>query len=189
MNPYQMTSRKKVALLDVDGVLAEFIDPLLYYMNTDLKKEDITKWDFFSIMTPKQRSDASAILHSSIFWRTQPVIPGAIEGVQKIKDADYEVVYTTKPWVRFDKWGHIRRKWLEEHFGAHPDEVMIGHRKDLLMGDIFIDDNPEHATAFRNRQHHNVFLFDAPYNQNVDGFCNNYRIFSWDDIDRILGHG
>jgi len=54
---------------------------------------------------------------------------------------DFDIFIATTPsWSRPDTWGH-KREWLEEHFPWLKRKLIFTHRKDLLIGDILIDDS------------------------------------------------
>ena len=73
-------------------------------------------------------------------YRTLSVIDGAIEAVAKL-NADHEVfIASTPPWTRPEVWGH-KREWIGEHFPDLKRKIILTHRKDLLIGDILIDDS------------------------------------------------
>ena len=73
-------------------------------------------------------------------YRHLPVIDGAIEAVAKL-NADHEVfIASTPPWTRPEVWGH-KREWIGEHFPYLKHKIILTHRKDLLIGDILIDDS------------------------------------------------
>ena len=78
-------------------------------------------------------------------YRTLPVMEGAIEALAEL-NADHEIfIASTPPWTRPEVWGH-KREWLEEHFPYLKRKLILTHRKDLLIGDILIDD-----TRFRGQ--------------------------------------
>ena len=73
-------------------------------------------------------------------YRNLSVIDGAIEAVAKL-NADHEVfIASTPPWTRPEVWGH-KREWIGEHFPYLKRKIILTHRKDLLIGDILIDDS------------------------------------------------
>jgi len=73
-------------------------------------------------------------------YRNLGVIDGAIEAVAKL-NADHEVfIASTPPWTRPEVWGH-KREWIGEHFPYLKRQIILTHRKDLLIGDILIDDS------------------------------------------------
>ena len=73
-------------------------------------------------------------------YRNLEVMPGAKEALMKLNE-DFDIfIASTPPWARPDMWG-AKREWLEEHFPWLMRKLILTHRKDLLIGDILIDDS------------------------------------------------
>jgi len=73
-------------------------------------------------------------------------MPGAIESVQKLIDMGHDVfIATTPPWNHPSAWGQ-KRDWVEKNLPSLKRKMFLTHRKDLLIGDILIDD-----TRFRGQ--------------------------------------
>ena len=73
-------------------------------------------------------------------YRNLDVVYGAIEAVAKL-NADHEVfIASTPPWTRPEVWSD-KREWIEDHFPILKRKLILTHRKDLLIGDILIDDS------------------------------------------------
>ena len=73
-------------------------------------------------------------------YRNLEVMPGAKEALMKLNE-DFDIfIASTPPWARPDMWG-AKREWLEEHFPWLTRKLILTHRKDLLIGDILIDDS------------------------------------------------
>ncbi len=82
----------------------------------------------------------------NIFRRLNP-IEGAISSVTKLlSSSKYEVYFlSTAPWKNPSAWTD-KRLWVEEHFGdVVKRRLILTHRKDLLNGDILIDDRPNNG--------------------------------------------
>ena len=72
-------------------------------------------------------------------YRNLDLIPGAGNALRKLNQ-DFDIfIATTPPWTRPEVWMH-KREWIEEHFPWLARKVIYTHRKDLLIGDILIDD-------------------------------------------------
>ena len=105
-----------------------------------------------------------------VCYRTLPVMEGAIEALAKL-NADHEIfIASTPPWTRPEVWGH-KREWLEEHFPYLKRKLILTHRKDLLIGDILIDD-----TRFRGQPDFkgNWFWFNKNWNNRNWKACLEY---------------
>ena len=73
-------------------------------------------------------------------YRNLDIIPGAVEAVYKLNQ-DFDVfIATTPPWDRPEVWGH-KREWIADYFPYLKQKMILTHRKDLLIGDILIDDS------------------------------------------------
>ena len=105
--------------IDMDGVIADFEKASDEFQRIHGKTNRPDKW---------------------VDYRNLDVIEGAIEAVAKL-NADHEVfIASTPPWTRPEVWGH-KREWIGEHFPYLKRKIILTHRKDLLIGDILIDDS------------------------------------------------
>ena len=112
MNKYRI-------FIDMDGVIADFEKASNEFQRIHGKTNRPDKW---------------------IDYGNLDVIEGAIEAVAKL-NADHEVfIASTPPWLRPEVWGH-KREWIGEHFPYLKRKIILTHRKDLLIGDILIDDS------------------------------------------------
>jgi len=109
--------------IDMDGVISDFekaaktTKPLGYESDPPFPKPD--KW---------------------VDYRNLDIIPGAVEAVYKLNQ-DFDVfIATTPPWDRPEVWGH-KREWIADYFPYLKQKMVLTHRKDLLIGDILIDDS------------------------------------------------
>ena len=105
--------------IDMDGVIADFEKASNEFQRIHGKTNRPDKW---------------------VDYRNLDVIEGAIEAVAKL-NADHDVfIASTPPWTRPEVWGH-KREWIEEYFPYLARKIILTHRKDLLIGDILIDDS------------------------------------------------
>jgi len=106
--------------VDMDGVIADF--------EKEAKKNpDYGKSDF--------RADVEID-----FSKIEP-IPGAIEAVKTLINEGHDVfIASTAPWANPEAWKH-KRLWIEKYLPELEKKVFLTHRKDLLIGDMLIDDS------------------------------------------------
>ena len=100
--------------IDMDGVISDFDKAKKAYM--------------------KNRPD----LH--IDYRYLDIIEGAEEAVKYLHEHHEVFIASTPPWTRIQVWAD-KRAWLEENFPYLKRRLILTHRKDLLIGDILIDDS------------------------------------------------
>ena len=78
-----------------------------------------------------------------------PPIEGAIDAVQLLlADPRFDVHFvSTAPWSNPSAWTD-KRLWLEQHFGEGVKKrLILTHRKDLVVGDVLIDDRPNNGAS------------------------------------------
>ena len=69
------------------------------------------------------------------------IMPGAKNAVEELLKMGHELfVATTPPWNHPAAWGQ-KRNWIEKNFPQLKRKMFLTHRKDLLIGDILIDDS------------------------------------------------
>ena len=106
---------KKIIYIDMDGVISDF--------NKAAKQGGYT-----------HRPDLQ------VNYRTLDLIPGARSALIRLNH-DFDIfIATTPPWSRPDVGTH-KREWIGEHFPWLKRKMILTHRKDLLIGDILIDDS------------------------------------------------
>ena len=106
---------KKIIFIDMDGVIANFA-----------KAAKEGGWDY----RPDKHVD----------YGNLEVMPGAKDALIRLNH-DFDIfIASTPPWDRPDMWG-AKREWIAEHFPYLKRKLILTHRKDLLIGDILIDDS------------------------------------------------
>lgn len=193
-----MTTSKPVFLCDVDGVLGDFTTAILKASGSSFTSEDIKEYDVWKYF--KQEAKQSARGQKAVtkpeFWAGIQPYPGASLFIENLKYMGFDVVMLTSPWWGCVGWDYTRREWLSKHFGIHPQNVLIGHRKELVHGQYFLDDKPEHVkswNAWRLRHPSGLpfgLLFDRPYNRDetedgVDLFFRERMLSYQHVLDRI----
>lgn len=110
---------KRTIFIDMDGVVANFDKAMQQHTSNG---------------QPDFRPDVELD-----FLQFEP-IDGSIDAIKQLQDAGHEVFFaSTAPWANPDAW-KAKRLWVERYFPSMYKRIFLTHRKDLLMGDILIDD-------------------------------------------------
>lgn len=127
-------TNKKIVYIDMDGVLVDLVG----WIKDNYLPEYIEAAGIGNIV------DNNAVA----FYEAAP-IKGAVEAfIELCKNPELEVfILSTAPWANSESW-KAKRVWVEEHLGPYATKKLIlSHRKDLLRGDILIDDRPNNGAA------------------------------------------
>lgn len=75
-------------------------------------------------------------------------------------------------------------QFLWDYYPEIPwDHIIVSPHKELIRGDVLIDDNPTYLTTFRGTR----ILLDKPYNRSFDTERHNIvRAADWNDVKRAI---
>jgi 5'-nucleotidase len=161
-------------LLDVDGVLGDFVSGARQWVNEHhgltFVDEQITDYDLMTSFGLSSGGWPPFIDWLSItrFCLKMPIYPGAVEFVDDLRKLG-EVIAVTSPFVGVDHWESDRRRWLEQHFAIGHGDLVFCKRKELVRGDLLIDDKPENVEAFAKHPGQTGVLFTRPWNATHSG--------------------
>ena len=151
--------------LDVDDLLLECIPYAIklanekYQFNPPITIHEVDRWGKLGT-----RADVIfEFFEDSEFFRTQPVIKGAKEFVEKLSKLT-EVFISTSIAPKF--MGIRAERILEEFPMIPPEHIYMGSRKDKINVDILFDDGMHNV--FRSNAAYPI-LMRRPWNQNATG--------------------
>lgn len=146
-------------LLDCDGVLADFCGSFLGLVNakfgTSYRSEDVVDYDIAAALGwDRDRTEEaySLIAEEPEFAARLDVLPGAIDGVRRLRDVA-EIYIVTSPWWSHPTWVHDRNNWLYANFGIQAGRVIHTAAKELVVGDVLVDDKTSTCEAWRAAHH------------------------------------
>lgn len=138
-----------LVLCDQDGVLGDF-ETHLYRGMAELHPEavllppaDLT--EFYIDLDPAHAEWAEhieALPRREGFFAGIPPLPGALEGLEALREAGHDVWICTAP-LSSPYCMAEKLEWVERHLGAWWERrVILSRDKTLVRGDVLIDDKP-----------------------------------------------
>ena len=165
----------------MDGVLADIYQQAINFeyaeSGTLLKKEEVRGKDEIVAFPNGKRH-----IHTRGFFRTAPVIEGAIASVQLLQES-FEI-YIVSAATEFPKSLEEKMYWLEEYFPFISwKNIILCGSKVPIQGDVLIDDHFKNLDPFPARS----LLFTQPHNVNNDN-NGHERVNDWKEICNLLLH-
>ncbi|MBO4531868.1 MAG: hypothetical protein J5767_14655 [Paludibacteraceae bacterium] len=126
----------KKLFLDMDDVLVKY--------QSGLDKVDEAIKAQYRAKTPGEKDRQDEI--PGLFSLMEPM-PGAIPAVRKLNEVYDIYILSTAPWGNPLAWTE-KVLWLKNRFGdLFKKKVILTHRKDLIRGDILIDDKDKNGAC------------------------------------------
>lgn len=170
-------------IMDVHSHFEEMINSCGYSDESEYElefcKSSITDYDYYECLPVHLAEFIMSLWSAGNLYQRDGVSPfkDSIDVLENLRERGHEIVIATVPME-----GHVKSKlkWLNNHSSIYDSYVMVDGNKDVLDGDILIDDCPHYISdKFTN------ILIDKPYNEDCDG--NYIRVFNWAQIHaRIL---
>lgn len=194
-----MTKEKSpyVVNIDIDNCLADYTGALKQFMmnvNPNLREDNFPEpvsYSFVNSGWPFESMDEFIDTHNQavregIFRAIRPIKGGA-EAINKLRsEGVYVRIVTHRIFCNKDKMISVidTVAWLNSH-GIEFDAICFEGSKADISSDGFIDDSPGNVESIRERRSSYCFVFDQPYNRNLEG----PRVYNWDDaVRKILAH-
>lgn len=178
----------KYLLVDCDDVLADFKTPARALMREmfgiEIELENLQHWDLFSVLTPEQHQLLLDAMGRPGVCYSLPILPGAKEGIERLR-SEGTVVVVTRPVLR-PTWVYERTHWLMDKLGFTEDQVINTAAKQLVRGDILLDDNPENISMWTRHHPAGAGMMWALPNTEHMREMDEHRVRTWDSVlDRV----
>lgn len=195
---------KRILLLDMDACIANLEGPWLDAYNRDyndnLTPDKITDWEIQDFVKPECGAKIFDYLSVPGFYESLPVIPGsqdAVAYIDRLTDRAghqaYEIFVVTSgtnhPCIPSQKV-----TWMAKHFPwIDAKHIITCYHKELVKGDVLIDDSPKNAKKYRRAWPDAKILSIAyPYNEKAkkyydllaESYCN--KQMAWVEIAQYL---
>lgn len=183
---------RPVVLLDVDGVLANFIEANLRTLHAfgagPFVHDDVDQWSIEEALalTSSQRARMKARWSEPGFCASIPAYDGAVAGVEALR-AVGEVYAVTAPMWSSPTWQHERTEWLVRHFDFRRDDVVSTAAKHLVRGDILVEDKLSTLRRWEEAHPTGVSVaWHRRYNDDlVEGWLPGCRTSDWSTVRAI----
>lgn len=183
--------RSLTILVDMDDTIENLCKAWVKELNkrhgTKVKPSDIHEWDMSKSFPGLPMKEIYAPLHSESFWDTVKPIPGAPEALERLCLDGHRVIIVTAshPDTVPMKLNKVLFKYFP-YLGYR--DVIIASQKDVVIGDVRIDDNPENLTLARDKSLR--ILFTQPHNKSFNATYHGIvRADNWVEIlGMINGH-
>lgn len=194
---------KKVIAVDIDEVLAGFIDYFVEYHNlhfkTTITKDKVVTFDLEDVFGVTKEEISTRMIDFGKAGHNVKMKPvaGSIEGVDALLEKGYELhLVTSRPGV-IEK---DTRVWIENHFSGKFTDLHHAFNQKIhkegskkkkweickeIGAGVLVDDFLPNALSCAENGI-TVYLMDAPWNQTEDLPENVIRVKSWKEITAQL---
>lgn len=188
-----MKNENITVLLDVDGVLCNFVEKLCDFYGIDcedamqnwepLEEYELHKTEHFKAKNITEEKIKNDLLSMPFgWWRSMNTYPHFSDILILVDDYFKNWLFATSP-IMTGECLSGRLGWLNWIYGGDLDEtkVMIGHSKFLMANKntLLIDDSEKNVKKFISMGGQAI-LYPRPWNSNwIFGFGNTYQ--NWDE--------
>ena len=156
-------------LLDMDGVLCDFIGHTCTIMGMDGEKAKqlwpLGAWELSEGLGINDRQAWDAIdARGEDFWASIPTLPWFSELYETCLASCEKVVILTSPSLAHSS-ASGKVLWMQKHLGKSFRSYLIGPKKDVCArpGAVLIDDNDKNCSEFEKHGGRSI-VFPAPWN-------------------------
>lgn len=180
-------------LLDVDGVLADFVGGLcrdLTARGFPRTPDDIRHWELRDTLPANELRECHEIMATPGFCHGLPWYEGARDFVRTVRD-EHELHILTAPFDGSETWMRERVAWLANDVPRDRVHFMSGKWKHLVAGDVLVEDHPLNAAAWLDANPRGIAaLVDRPWNKPASNqwawHSRMYRVANFEDALRVV---
>ena len=170
-------------IVDMDEVICKWVDRVLEWYNQDhgtsFTRDDIKHWNVTSDLPEDGHYFIRACMRYPEFYRDLDPIEGAIDGIQELLNDGFDVVIATATPRSAGIAYHGKLEWLRRRMPFFDLKSLVSiSRKDLLIGDVLLDDGPHNIKPWIASGRYGV-IFDHPWNRGHD--CD-ARVKHWNEF-------
>ena len=173
-------------LVDMDDTIEQLLEAwvercnILYGRHASVL--DVTDWNVAAAFPGLTREQVYGVIEEPGFWKGVLPKPGAAEALRSLAEKGHEIYIVTAT-----EYKHLAEKMDEVLFRYFPflkwEQVIVTRRKQMIRGDILIDDGPHNLLGGAYRK----ILFDAPHNRFFDAEGNGMiRVRNWQEAEQAV---
>ena len=185
-----MISDTLILGVDLDGVCGDYTAAFRPLVAQELNVSESSlpegrSWDFseWGLSVDQYQYLHHKAVEDHRMFRSMPVFENTSEVLWRLSDAGVWIrIITHRLYVN---WGHAVAvtdtvEWLDQARIPYRDICFLGEKPEV-EADIYIEDAPHNVSALRNSGN-SVIVFDAPYNQGLEG----PRATNWLNCEQII---
>ena len=178
--------KKLTILVDMDDTIEQLLEAWVRGVNEKYDRhaayDDVVSWDVSSAFPGLSFEQVYEIPMQPGFWKTVEPMPGAAESLRRLMDAGHEVFIVTATQAE-----SVEEKMQDLLFRRFPflswDQVIITTRKQMICGDVLIDDGVHNLEGGAYRK----ILMTAPHNRAYDAEANGMiRVHTWAQVEDVI---
>jgi 5'-nucleotidase len=176
--------KRKCLLIDVDEVLGNLQTPIFEIVYRLFGKKmtpyDYEGWDLLGTFSESEQRGIFKEMRKPGFCSSIRPTPGSVEAINELRK-HVDVYPVTSP-LHSRTWVSERYDWLHRHFDFDRKAVVFTWSKFLIVGDAFLDDNPDHVTSWLEAHPGKLgMLWHLPNTRTLTEY-DNVRVKSWDVV-------
>ena len=153
-------------LLDMDGVLKDFVSAAIRANGYCFSHDDVNQWSLWEIAGATSLEFWANINGDEGFWSSMAEYDWWIELIEMVNAVDPNFSFCTTP-SHCPSAASGKLSWLQSHFGPKFGNYVLTPQKHLLArpANLLIDDSDSNVKDFRAAGG-NAILFPQPWNAN-----------------------
>ena len=195
--------------IDMDNLLADFSYAIRKAAEAALGRElpdshSWSIWEDWGIPRGAWQQIFREGVRKGEIWTKDPPLPGAVEGMWELSDAEYYLRIVTHRLVHvndYDLAVQVTSHWLKANHIPYRSLAIIGPEpKSSYKADALVDDGAHNIKDWLLAGHDNAIVFDSPWNtylweeckadippEEQQSFLDRMsRAFTWEDVVRIV---
>jgi len=137
-------------IIDMDGTIVATVQRFLEVHPDPPSYDSLTQYDITQFFPDS--GNALALMEQDGFFASCQPLPGAVNAVNLLTENGCDVVICThlgRTLLRSPNGFKEKVEWVEKHLGISKDNIVFTARKDLIVGNVFVDDCEENVDAWK----------------------------------------